>query len=175
MGLWTEDTVLLQCLSADGPSCQLDCTDVGQPRSIMAAETHGAQFLFVGTSQGWVVYHPLTWESPGRLLHHNTLPSYCFLPDLVPSQRIVSSLLVKQAPGRGYLSELQAGTVIFPELPVEHSKCCVICYLHLADLLMTHAMYLNARKDWLRSHDGTDKCCDCIHLHELAVWNSCME
>ncbi len=63
VGLWTEDTILLQCLSDDRHSCTLDCSDVGQPRSIMAAEMHGTWFLFVGTSQGWVVYHAITWQA----------------------------------------------------------------------------------------------------------------
>ncbi|KAL3140168.1 hypothetical protein ABBQ38_004444 [Trebouxia sp. C0009 RCD-2024] len=67
VGVWAHDTVLLQCLSEGGPSCRLDCADVGQPRSIVAAEMHGTHFLFVGTSQGWVVYHPITWSSPGGL------------------------------------------------------------------------------------------------------------
>ncbi|DBA73782.1 TPA: hypothetical protein ACH3X2_009751 [Trebouxia sp. C0005] len=63
VGLWTEDTVLLQRLSDDRHSCSLDCSDVGQPRSILAAEMHGTWFLFVGTSQGWVVYHAITWQA----------------------------------------------------------------------------------------------------------------
>ncbi len=63
VGLWTEDTVLLQCVSDDRHSCTLDCSDVGQPRSLLAAEMHATWFLFVGTSQGWVVYHAITWQA----------------------------------------------------------------------------------------------------------------
>jgi hypothetical protein len=63
VGLWTEDTVLLQRVSDDRHSCTLDCSDVGQPRSILAAEMHATWFLFVGTSQGWVVYHAITWQA----------------------------------------------------------------------------------------------------------------
>ncbi len=69
VGLWTEDTVLLQSLSDDQHSCTLDCSDVGQPRSILAAEMHGTWFLFVGTSQGWVVYHAITWQA--GIVHEN--------------------------------------------------------------------------------------------------------
>ena len=69
VGLWTEDTVLLQRLSDDQYSCTLDCSDVGQPRSILAAEMHGTCFLFVGTSQGWVVYHAITWQA--GIVHAN--------------------------------------------------------------------------------------------------------
>ena len=71
VGLWAEDTVLLQRLSGGDPSCRVDCTDVGQPRSMVAAEMHGTWFLFVGTSQGWVIYHPITWDVSG------TCPTHC--------------------------------------------------------------------------------------------------
>lgn len=66
VGLWAEDTLLLQRLSGGDPICHLDCTDVGQPRSMVAVKMHSTDFLLVGTSQGWVVYHPITWGSPGE-------------------------------------------------------------------------------------------------------------
>ncbi len=74
VGLWTEDTVLLQRLSDDRHSCTLDCSDVGQPRSILAAEMHGTWFLFVGTSQGWVVYHAITWQA--GIVHANYVSAW---------------------------------------------------------------------------------------------------
>ena len=73
VGLWTEDSVLLQSLSQDLPSSRLDCSDVGQPRSIVAADMHGVQYLFVGTSQGWLVYHPLVWEAGTHITDSQTI------------------------------------------------------------------------------------------------------
>ena len=67
VGLWTQDQVLLQDVNQDAPNYVLECADVGQPRSIMAAEMEGSWLLFVGTSLGWVLCHPLTWQS-GELI-----------------------------------------------------------------------------------------------------------
>ena len=86
VGLWTEDTVHLQRVCDDEPMCSLDCSDVGQPRSILTAKMHGTWFLFVGTSQGWVVFHALTWES-GTLANTIIHCSGCAFPQQIQLHR----------------------------------------------------------------------------------------
>ena len=78
VGLWTEDMVLLQSLSEAAPCGEVDCADIGQPRSLVAADMGGTIFLCVGSSQGWVAYHPLV------LAAGSCCVCICLSPHLLP-------------------------------------------------------------------------------------------
>lgn len=58
IGQWISNEVLLQGLADEIPSCSVGLPS-GQPRSVAVATLCGRRFLFVGTSEGEVIFFSL--------------------------------------------------------------------------------------------------------------------
>ena len=70
VGQWVSNTVELRRLSADGRSQTLHLGD-RQPRALLAAYLAGRQHLFIGTSDGAVIFCSMTRSGGGQLQHQH--------------------------------------------------------------------------------------------------------